>query len=242
MRSPLSLADSAYKYRNVIKYIFPKNTRQLSFVCSRDMDLEFYLSKRYQIRCSTHDYRLFDFWRTYMQDPYKVFDRAKYLCSNLDIQDYSTLYSLYYQQTDEYLRAGLLILSNRAGHRTDFFKDSLDPKNAIGVYDFLESHKHFILRDFELEYSKPFESSNFPSFTIVDCPNLFFENKIKTAQDTSFDINDVKRFMDTQKNWCVLTNKSYQTDKLLLKHQYYYLANDGKRSPSETNKILFYKT
>jgi len=48
--------------------------------------------------------------------------------------------------------------------------------------------------------------------------------------------------MSEQKNWCVLTNKNHQTEKLLSKYQYYYLATDGKRSLSETNKILFYKT
>lgn len=151
MRSPLSLAGSIYNFRNAIRSIIPQNIDTIVFANSRDLELEFYFSSKFNIVANTLDYRVQDFWEGYFSNPHRIFSMAKDLAKTLDLEDYKLLMDLYIQARDYSMRAALLLLMNRCGHRLDLFKDAFDPFNAVSLTSFLEEHKHFILRDFRVK-------------------------------------------------------------------------------------------
>ena len=245
MRSPLVLSDGLYKYRHVIKSLIPKGISNLRFPAVRDLELELYLSAKYNIFCSTYDYRVYDFWNAYYRNPGKVFELSKRFFSTIDMEDhgYEILSELYHKQVDENVRSALFLLMNRCGHHNNFFMDSFDLKNASLVEAFLSNHKHFLPHNVSVLYGPMLPNVGRPlSFTIIDLVNFNFDSAIQHVQDTSHNVVNVYDTLTKVKNWCLRAERRGIPSQWLTSFDHYYLTQDGKRSLSETNKILFYKT
>jgi hypothetical protein len=243
MRSPLVLNDGLYKYRHVIKSLIPKNVINLRFPAVRDLEFELYLSNKYNISCSTYDYRIYDFWNTYYRHPAKVFELSKKFFSTIDLEEYAILSQFYHKQVDENVRSALFLLMNRCGNYNNFFMDSFNLHNASLVEDFLEGHTHFLPHNISVTHRPILAQVGRPfSFTIIDLSSLNFENAVHYVEDTSYTINQLYETLKHRKNWCLKVNKSGVHSRWFSTFEYFYLTPSGKRSLSETNKILFYKT
>ena len=140
MRSPLVLQDSAYKYRHVLRTIIPKNTSRLMFPSISDMELEYYYSSKYDISCSTYDYRLYDFWKTYLDDPIRVLSVSKLLRNKINLKSYDHLQKLYYKEPADTTRAAMFLILNRCSFGKSLLSDSFDLKAMSKLTRFIETY------------------------------------------------------------------------------------------------------
>ena len=243
MRSPLSLAGSIYNFRNAIRSIIPQNIDTIVFANSRDLELEFYFSSKFNVIANTLDYRVQDFWEGYFSNPYHIFSMAKDLASTLDLEDYRLLMDLYLQSRDHSMRAALLLLMNRCGHRLDLFKDAFDPFNAVSLASFLEEHKHFILRDFRVNTTTIEQSFTNPrAFVVLDLPSPRHQKTVPVSVDNGFTTPDLMSILSASDNWCLIMDRAQAPKKMLMEFENFNINSKGYRTEQETNKILFYKT
>jgi hypothetical protein len=243
MRSPLSLAGSVYSFRNAIRSIIPQDVDTIVFANSRDLELEFYFSSKFDIVANTLDYRVQDFWEGYFSNPCRIFSIAKDLATTLDLEDYRLLMDLYIQSRDHSMRAALLLLMNRCGQRLDLFKDTFDPFNAVSLDSFLEEHKHFILRDFKVKTTTIEQSfANSRAFVVLDLPRPRHQKTVPVSVDNGFNVPDLMRILSMNDKWCLIMDRSRSPKKMLVEFENFNINSKGYRTEQETNKILFYKT
>tara|TARA_R100000008_G_C3563143_1_gene157461 strand:- start:457 stop:1188 length:732 start_codon:yes stop_codon:yes gene_type:complete len=243
MRSPLSLAGSLYNFRNAIRSIIPQNTNTIVFANSRDLELEFYLSSKFNIVANTLDYRVEDFWGAYLSEPHRVFSIAKDLAATIDLEEYNLLIELYIQSRDEVMRAALVLLMNRCGQRLDLFKDTFDPVNATSLTDFLDKHKHFLLRDFSVKTATLTQSfGNSRSFVVLDLPRPKHQKTVPISMDNGFTSQDLVSFLVDNNSWCIVMDRKHTPRNMLEDFEHFNINSRGYRTEQETNKILFYKT
>jgi len=242
VRSPLILKETIYNCRNAIRSLIDSRIRTVVFVNSRDMELEFYYSSSYNIIPHTLDYRIQDFWDGYLLDPERVFSIAKDLCRTLDMSDYKLLAELYLAARDRIMRASLLLLMNRCGQHVNFFRDSFCPKSALEVLDFLQSHRHFILREVSVKTATIQRSLTIPNaFAILDLPKPSFQKAIPISEDTSFITDTLIELLNERTNWCLISDSASVTERMLSSFEHFNINNKGYRTASDTNKILFFK-
>ena len=242
MRSPLELSGTLYKYRNVIRSLIPKDVSNLVFPAARDMELEFYFSKKYNITCSTYDYRVYDFWDSYLSNPSLVFSIAKKLLKSIEFDNYTEISEIYYSQPDQNIRSALFLLMNRCGNQIDFFKDSFNLRKAVDAMHFLNNHAHFVPHNVVVEYANLSDRlGHRSSFTILELPSMQYKNHISVVADTSFTEKELIGYLKNNTSWCLVTKLTDGVRKYVDDFNFYYLDDRGNRSLSETNKILFFK-